>query len=321
MVAANNVLQLSRREIIPIPSQTKGTTNPLVFRLPKVGILAGIIVSVKGSVAGTLSAPNAMGMASIVKLIECSVNGAIRIMSFSGPQYHYLMRDCLEDYVDVGSYSNARSAVTATTFNLPFWIPFAVNQRDPLGMFMLQNEQTELTLSVEFESDALVATGATVTATVAVSLVVFTTPPDHSDWPDFSIVHSIIAETRTISASGVFQYTPIRGQTYLQLMLGYGMAQSSPSDKWNSYTLRAMGAQILEKHTPEIADQEYTLNRGRTRLLGTFVFDWLGSSGLGSFGSARDAVLSQNITDLVVELDANAADTWHAVRRQFIQLN
>jgi len=303
-----------------VAAQTKGSTNPLVFRFNKAGILAGVYLDIQGSVAGTLTSPNALGMASIVKQVEVTVNGGIRLHAFSGPQYHYLIRDQLEDFVDVVSFSNARSAVTATTFNISMWIPFGLNMRDPIGLIMLQNEQTEVTLTVEFEADATVATGATVTATVTPHMVVFSVPEKQSDWPDFSILHSIIGETRTVSGTGVYPYTPIRGHTYLQLLLGYGMAVA-PTEKWNSVAIKVLGNDQMERWVPASMNLDFTSKHGRARLVGTIPLDWLGSSGLGSFGSARDAILSQNISDLVVEIDANATDTLHAVRRQLIQLN
>lgn len=308
----------TRRKILPIASKAKGSENPVTFRLPKVGILAGIHLLITGAVAGTLSAPNAFGMASIVKRVRLTANNGIDILNFSGPEYHYLLRDQIEDYKDPVADSTARNVVTAVAFDISMYLPVAVNLRDPVGLLMLQSEGTEYTLTVEFEADATVATGATVTATVAPHLVLFSVPADRKDWPDFSRVHRIIAEEPVISATGEYRYKPPRGNAYLQLLYGLGMAQAG-SDKFSRVQL-ATGSDVIMDLTPNAFDIEYSHTHGRARLAGTFVFDFLGSSGLGSYGSTRDIVYSQALTDLDVVITVSTADTLYALRREIVAI-
>ncbi len=320
-MAAPGVLQNSRRRIIPQAAKTKGSESPLTFRFNKVGMLAGILLRVSGAVAGTLTSPNPLGMASIVRRIEVLINSGIRLHTFSGAGYHYLIRDFLEDYKDPVPYSNARSAVTATTFDISMYVPVAVNLRDAIGLYLLQNEQTEVVCTVDFEADANVAAGVTsITATVKPSLIVFSTPKEKGDWPDFSVVHSIIEETKSISATGKFQHNPIRGQTYLQLLMGYGIGVSG-ADSFNSARLQILGSDQVEYYEPAELDLAFAMTHGRSRLKGVIALDWLGTSGLGSYGSARDAVQSRNISDIQVEIDATAQPvTFYAIRRQLIEL-
>src|SRR5215510_1386422 len=134
----------TRRKIVQLPTQTRpvggGTTS---INLPKTGLLAAIVVAIRGSIAGTLTVPNALGMASIISRVRLTLNSGIDIFNVSGAGYHYLLREALEsEYTDIAGQSNARSAVTAAAFNLDMLIPVAINMRDPLGLILLQNEQT-----------------------------------------------------------------------------------------------------------------------------------------------------------------------------------
>lgn len=316
---AGQFMSKTRRKVIPLVAQTKGTTNPLVWDIPKTGLLMGLWLSITGSVAGTLSAPNAFGMASIVRRVRVVANSGIDLIVLTGPQYHYLVRDMLEAYFDPVPSSTARNVVTATTFDVSMWLPIALNSRDPIGLFMLQNEETLLQLEVEFETDSIVATGATVTATVVPSMVIFTVPPAQEDWPPLNVVQQILGESTAIAAAGEFSYRWPRGNTYCQVIHGCGIAQAG-ADNWTEYKLRVNQSEVLERFTPNLMSLEYTLYHGRARLLGVIPVDLLGTAGLGNYGATRDLFHSALVTELESVITAAAAGTLHTVRRQLITL-
>lgn len=309
----------TRRKFIPLTTQTKGTTNPLSWDIPKTGLLAGIFLNITGTVTGTLSAPNALGMASIVRRVRVITNGGIDLINISGAGYHYLLRDNIEDYKDPAPHATARNAVTATTFNLDMFLPIALNSRDPIGLFMLQNEQTLVQLQVEFEADTTVATGATVAATVAPVAEVFTVPVDNKDWPPLNVVQQILEDTRAIAATGDYDYSWPRGNTYVQVLHGYGIG-ASPAENWTRSRLMVNQSEILADYVPGTMNIEFTRTHGRARLVGTIENDFIGSSGLGTFGSSRDLLYSALVTELMTRLTASATGTLYTVRRQLVAL-
>jgi hypothetical protein len=310
----------TRRKVIPLTSQAKGVSNPLSWQLPKTGFLAGIFLRITATVAGTLSAPNALGAASIVRRVKLTANAGPQLIDISGPGYAYLLRDMLEDYVDVVPQNTGRSAVTATTFNLDMWLPVAVNARDPIGLIAMQNEETQLTLSVEFETDAIVATGATVTATVSPFVEIFTVPVDPKAWPDLSVLQQIVEDSRAVSAAGDYQYSWPRGNTYLQVIHGAGIAATA-ADNWTTARLTLNKSEdIWGLLTPAMVTMEFNRFHGRARILGVIPFDLVGSSGLGNFGSVRDVLYSQLITDLDSVINFAAAGTLYTIRRQLVNL-
>ena len=312
----------TRRYLKPMATQTKGVTTPLRWRLDKDGILAGIYLKIRGTIVGTLSDLNAHGKCSIVREVRLTVNGKVDIFRLSGPQYHWLLRDNLEHYIDVGAHSDGRAAVAAGAFTLDMFIPVAINARDMPGLILLQNEQTEVVLSVEFEADANVATGitGTIAATVIPELELFTVPVNEDDLPPLVLLHTIVGETKVIAGAGMDTYFWPRGNTYLQMIhgLGFGVAGA---DGWNQIVCRAAGNQSFLDAIPGIMDGEHTRFRGRARLVGVIPVDLLGSSGIGSYGSSRDVIYSQAITNLKSDITATGAGTLHSVRRELVTMD
>lgn len=312
----------TRRRLIQLPTLTKASGGGVVSinPIPRNGFLARLYLVIRGTVAGSLSNANALGMASIVKRVQLSVNNSQDIFRLSGAQYHYLFRDFVEsEYVDVGGDSNGRSAVTATTFNLDMVIPIAMDLRDPIGILLNQNEQMTLSLDVDFEADATVATGATVTCTVIPVMEVFTVPPLEEDWPPVNLLHTVLGESTSVAASGEFRYTWPRGNVYLQLIHGLGIGASA-SDGWSQYILQVNHGDNLETFVPTFADRLHYHQKGRARPAGVIHFDFLGSSGLGNYGLMREPFNSRLVTDLQTVITATGAATLYTVRRELVQL-
>lgn len=291
-----------------------GGTSPVAI-LPRVGLLAAIRLAIRGSIAGTLTVPNALGMASIINRIRLNINGNLDLISISGWGYHYGLREGIDsEYGDPSGQSNARSAVTATTFNLDMYLPIMINRRDPIGLINLQDTGLTAGLYVDWLADATVATGATVTGTCTPYLDLFTIPPDPNDMPNLSIVQTIVEDQRAIVGAGAYQYDFLLGYQYLQWyhMLGIGAAGA---DGFTQYQLRMQQNMFPITHDVPSLDTEYRSLRYRARVAGLILVDRMGSSGLGNYGLMRDMFDSTALTDMASLITATGAGTLYTVRR------
>jgi hypothetical protein len=194
-----------------------------------------------------------------------------------------------------------------------------LNMSDPVGLIMLQNEQLQVLLSVEWEADATVGTGATVTGTATPVIEFFTVPPDKADHPPLNVIHQIIEDQISIAATGDYIYNLPRGNTYLQLLLGYGI-NASAADNWTRAILRVNQSDIIEDWSVGVANAMDGYHSGYTRGLGEIPFDFLATDGLGNYGSARDAINSALLTDFQLVLTASATGTLYVVRRMLMPL-
>lgn len=315
----------TRNKIVPLTAQVKPTGGgTTILELPKMGILARIYLRITATVAGTLSAPNVFGAGSIIRRIRVSTNSGIDLYNMSGTGDSYIFTQMQELERGFALPNNqGTNVVTATTFRLDRVIPVWINMHDTLGAILLQNEQLQVLLTIEWEQDAVVATGATVTATATPYVEFFTLPPLREDWPPFNVVHQIIEDQIPLSTVGDYIYNLPRGNTYLQVGFGYGLAAAATTDKWNKAILRINQSDILYNVDPNLRDvkQGYLTGLSTTQDVGTYIFDFLGSDGLGNYGSSRDFINSALLTDLQIVLTTTAQpDTLFVVRRMLMPL-
>src|SRR4051812_2596276 len=78
-----------------ITRPTGGGTSQVAI-LPRVGLLYRLRLAIRGAVAGTLTVPNALGMASIVNRVRLNINGNLDLISISGWGYHYGLREGID---------------------------------------------------------------------------------------------------------------------------------------------------------------------------------------------------------------------------------
>lgn len=311
----------TRRKIVPLTNQVRptggGTTS---INLPKTGLLSHIYLAIRGNISGTLSAPNALGNASVISRVRLTLNSGIDIYNVSGAGFHYLLRNAIgSEYIDPTGQSNALSAVAAGAFNLDMVIPVAINLRDPLGLILLQNEQTLVTLNIDWAADGIVATGATVTATATPYVELFTVPVDPADYPPLNVVHQVLEDQQQVSGAGDYAYNWPRGNTYLQVLHGFGIGAAG-ADNFSKFAIRVNQSDYLQTTDIPFLDMEFRNLRGRARPAGGIFVDLLASSGLGNFGLTRDVFNSALVTDLASVITTTTNGTLYNVRRQLVVL-
>lgn len=313
----------TRRKVVQIPTQTRpaggGTTS---INLPKTGLLAGIFLAIRGTVTGTVTTANPLGNASIINRVRLTLNSGIDIFNVSGAGYNYLLREVLEsEYIDISGQNNARAAVTAAAFNLDMFIPVAINMRDPLGLILLQNEQTLLTLNIDWNADTNVITagGATITATAVPYIELFTVPVDPQDFPPINIIHQVLEDQQAISGAQDWVYNWPRGNTYLQVLHGIGIGAAG-ADGFSKAQIRVNQSDYLQSTDVPYLDLEFRRVRGRARPAGGVFFDLLGTSGIGNYGLTRDVFNSSLVTDLASVITTTGPYTAFDVRRQLVVL-
>lgn len=324
----------TRREIQMLPQQSMSAAGGNTIRadLPRVGIVSHIYLAIRGSIVNGTAAstlPNPLGICSLLRNVRVTANNGNDIFNMSGVGYNYLLRPILDVGSDPLPQNNGRTspALTLSTtqpFNLDMIIPIAINKRDPIGLIMLQSDQTLLTLNVTFESVANVVTlngtGGSVNCTVTPYVVFYTVPANQADWPVFNLLHQIVEDTQQISANGTFTYNWPRGDIYIQTVHGFGIGVA-PADNFSQVQLKMQQTTYLQSTDNPFLDIENNWNMiGQQRILGTIPFNLMGSSGLGVYDLTRDTIDSAQLTDLATVVTATASGTFYTMRRQLVPL-
>ena len=312
----------TRLKKIELPSQVTAllTGETLSFDIPKTGIFAGLLLVMTGTLTGTPSTLDALGKANLITRVRLIANAGINLIDVSGEGYHYLYRDMIEHLVDPVPQSDARSAVASGAIDLSMYFPISLNSRDPLGLIMLQNEDTQLRLEVEIAPVTALANDFTALAfTVAPFLDIFTVPIDPKDWPPFQFAHTVTQEEQTISGAGDITYNWPRGNIYAQLIHGVGIGAAG-TDNWTNAQVRVNQSEYLYDAPPAFWIRDFSRFRGRTKIAGVIPIDFLSQSGLGNYGSGRDLLDSRQLTDISTVIAASGADTLYTIKRQLVPL-
>jgi hypothetical protein len=291
--------------------------------LPKSGILMGIIVPVSITVGGTVNTPNALGMAAAIKRIVLRLNAGQTVFDVSGVAYFNLLSEFMQDNYNLANYGAGRTAVSATSFVLDFFIPVAANTRDEVGLIVLQNLQTFATLSIEWETELVVGgSTATITAGSASPLLMLCEVPNlDEDMPPDDVIHQLLEEQFVIAGAGFYDHRIPIGATL------EGMYYLIPAG-WTTIELRLQGSNVLATLTPAQHRMLFDLTTSRdANLTGVITgfdkrafWDFAGTDGLGQFGSVRDFVNTQNLTDIFTRINMVGATTLYALRRQLVRL-
>jgi hypothetical protein len=313
----------TRVKFVPTTSMVRpvggGTTQ---IELPKTGILMGILLPISVTLSGTLTVPNALGLASCIKRVVVKINAGHTLIDISGAGYAYLLSNFIQDNFNMAIYSDAKSAVTTGTKVLDMFLPIALNTRDEIGLLMLQNMQTFATLTIDWEADATVATGATITGTATPVLMLAEVPTNPADLPAFDTIHQIQEEQAAVAAAGDFDHRIAIGATlagmYYLLPVGYTRAQ-----------LRLQNSNVIADLTPAqhrllwllTTSRDVTLSGALSGADKILAWDFAGTDGLGQFGSVRDFVNTLALTDIFSRITAVGASTLYSVRRQILSLN
>lgn len=315
----------TRNKIVQLPAMAYPAGGGVTqIELPKAGFLSRLWLSISITVGGTVNTPNPLGIASAVKRVRVSTNSGIDLFNVSGVGYTYLF----QDYQELGGVNGrqpknqGKTAVSATSFNLDMVIPIMINLHDPVGMVLLQNEQLQVLLTVEWETPTNIG-GSTATVTAGActpKLEFFTVPVAKEDYPPLNVIHQVIEDQIVLAqSSGDYIYNFPRGNTYLQALIGYGI-KAAAVDNWTRLILRINQSDVLYDYSVGLADQRVGYLQNLTRGLGTIPLDLLGSDGLGSYGSSRDFINSALLTDFQAVLTVSAADTLYIIRRMLLPL-
>jgi hypothetical protein len=317
----------TRLKRIPLPTVVKPAGGGLqVIQLPQNGLARGIQCYVTVVVTGTPDEANPLGMASVFRSIRLRTNGSVDIFEASGADYTYAINEQLNTELFPGmvaTYNQGASAVAAGTFRLDFYIPIAMNARDPIGLFNLQNREINVSLELQFEADTTVTGGATATytATVVPILEFFTLPSNDDMLPPFDLVHQFTSESRVISGAGDLYYAVPTGQIWLSIAYGAYWAQSA-AVSWSRFQEKVGASDSWMDEVPGTLQGLYSRERGRTVRDGTIIRDFMASAGGGMLSQTdRDAFDTLLVSQFQHILTLTGAGTLRIVKRQLVRVN
>lgn len=286
--------------------------------LPKSGFLAKLVLSFAGTLnckhaSKTTFTKAAKAPFNVMSDIKLFLNTGLEIYHASG--WMTYLRNLLEarnittDTIvanrDVFQFGNAVDTVgnggANNAINFKLEIPVVINERDPVGLLMLQSDKLQTTMQILWADPTVLMTDTDVTCVLTgqatITMEYFDIPENADARPDASLLHFCIEDSQALTGVGDNKYIFQPGRIY-QRAIAYVEVNGA------AVTEAAMVRMAL-KHAQKITDYSLDgeiiryLNRkryGRDLPAGAYVWDW-GYQGLPVLGSGRDYIDTRTITE------------------------
>lgn len=322
-MAFENATRQNRRKIFNLPYDSDN--RRISKDLPATGLVANLYIRVKGVLTvtpgtgtATLKANQSGRPFGLLDRIQLVANAGTQIVDVSGfglylrnlmtdNAYPDVLAANLPDYVtaDAGNPTyqfGTSSGDNAVEFTLK--VPIVNNDRDLVGLILLQNRETLVTLTLDW---ANVSSLFTLTGNAAVSFAgnstitmeYYSVPLNTADYPNLSVVHQMLEDKTDIDGTGDYQYTVPRGNIYMR-MIHRVLLNDSPAsaDDIERLTLKYNQSEepFFVEGRDQLAMQRERYKRDLPKGVYAYDFTYQGQAGLGG---SRDLVNSRAITDFI----------------------
>lgn len=314
------LFQLSTRQNMQMMAK-KSTSQPnstLEFQLPKARLLSNIFLRFKASIKVTHASATELAMGGLtpfklIQQIKLDLNNGFAPYTISGAglaMMNHLNKNAQMVAQKTSAYNNNGGKLTASATGVDndviftLQLPVTLNDRDPVGLLLLQSEQTIADLRVSIGSCTDMFTAAESSGfTIALNAIevepcleTFSIPANSEAFPDLSILKLVQDRADSITSTGQNIVKLSTGTIYRKIVLYMTDANGAPITPADlSGTIDLVFNQ---------ADTNYAISADMIRSInaykigadlpeGMYVFDFSDCS----YGTGRDYIDTEKLTE------------------------
>lgn len=312
----------TRQNYQMLPAQQVTQENSTVeFTLPKARLLSKIYLTVEAVATlkskGTAIPTHDFSPYTILRRVSLDLNNGFSPFIVSGRdlvQYNMLRLNPNVlfpsptprgmNYIENGASAEGKDAKIKFTIELPV----TLNPRDPVGLVLLQNAETSVTLTVDVETLAKAyvpnqSNGDEVlfkSMKVVPMVETFSIPPIPQAFPDISTLKLVSSKSDTFGGNGQNIVKLNTGTIYRKLILFFTDKDGKPlkdADFQGNIELVFNQADIPYSVKPETLAHLNHSQLGYTLPDGMYAFDFT-NQGIPNLGGSRDFIDSERLTEL-----------------------
>ena len=315
---------LSTRQNIQMlaKEQASSGATTLQFNFPKARLLSKVYVKVKADVTVKHASKTTIDVKEftpykLIRRIALDLNNGFSPYVVSGEEcamYNILDRNgniVLEktnyrNVVKSGTFT-ASSTGAKNTAEFLLELPVTVNPRDPVGLLLLQNDQTNVTLTVDIANglDMFIGdlTGYTVdlaNISVVPCLETFSIPANANAYPDLSVIKLVNGRSDSLPAVGQQIVKLSTGTIYRKIIFKVEDADGNPmpiDSISGNFELVFNQADINYSISPEMLKAINTKDLGFELPDGMYVFDFSAGGNITNYGGTRDYIDTEKLTE------------------------
>ena len=321
------------RKHLQVDAPVSGVADGRIsFVLPQSRLLASTMLMVEATLTATHATlttytPGAFAPYSLIRQLRIETNNGFTPVRLSGRSIYFesllshqasvfvpTMVGNARDIAVQGVVSSAGGAANRVRFCVD--LENVLNDRDPVGLILLQNKETVVTVTVDFDTIASIAppaagfTFALSAITVTPMVKTYSIPAVAEAFPDLSILKLVQEQVQTIPGAGVQTVKLPTGTTYRKLAFFLTDAAGAGIPDFNipgDLELVLNQADTPYRIRPSQLSALNTVHYGMTLPVGLFVFDMSAFMGLPNFSGARDYIDTERLTEFWLRFNAPSA--------------
>lgn len=227
----------TRQHINELPAMVGlGADRTVNFTLPKTRLLSKIALVVEGELTIATAAATALARFSpynILRRVQVSINNGFNPVNVSGAELYLTNIARHNGSVFKPIAGNERTVAPGLTvgthpFRFVAEMPITLNERDMVGLVLLQNEETVVTVNIDIGAAAsLVTPGGTTVLSfpsfrITPVITTFSIPAVPQAFPDLSVLKLLQSQVNEAPSSGQMTVRLPVGTTYRKIFLDMG---------------------------------------------------------------------------------------------------
>ena len=314
--------QATRQNLQTLPAQSVAQESSTVtFTLPKSKLLSKIYLNVeavatlKSNIASI--ARGAFSPFKILRRVSLDLNNGFMPFIVSGrdliqynmlrlnPSVYDVQASSKRALNYVGNTASAGGTDNAIQFTIE--LPVTLNPRDPVGLVLLQNETTQVTLTVDVDTlakaYALNAGNADVVTFKSMKITpvveTFTIPSVQQAFPDLSVLKLVSSKSDTFAGNGQNILKLNVGTIYRKLIVYLEDNNGVPlseEDITGNIEMVFNQSDIPYAIDPSVLAHKNTSELGYKLPDGMFAFDFT-NQGIPNLGGSRDYIDTEKLTE------------------------
>ena len=324
-----NLFSMSTRQNLQMMAKQIATqpNTSLEFTLPKARILSNIMVLVKAKVkvkhaSGTSLKTNTLTPYRLIRRWSLDLNNGFMPWAISGegaallnmiqPNANVLMEESA--YFKCPDSFTASASGTSNEFYFTVQLPVTLNQRDPVGLVLLQSDSLVADLRLDIANPVDMFPDGTDGYTIDLEsleatpmLETFSVPANASAMPDLSVLKLCNDRVDTIAGAGQQIVKMSTGTIYRKLLLFVTDENGNPASAdfiTSTIDLVFNEADCNYRIAPEMLRAKNAYDLGHKLPNGLFIFDFT-NQGFPNFGNVRDYIDTERLTEFWVRFNTS----------------
>lgn len=328
---AANFAMMTRQNKQMIPQQTTTQeASTLQFSLPKARLLSKVKMLVTGKIKLTGTGPTGAKPEDVYKIIRrvsMDMNNGFSPFVVSGKELAMFNKIDQNGFIyqniayvrinDDGSYLVSSSG-SENTFSFCLDLPVTLNDRDPIGLILLQNEQTQVNVTVDvgtaaecFKHVSTISAASLVSLSVSLMTETFSVPANSNAYPDLSVLKLVNGRHDSLPAAGQNIVKLSTGTIYRKIIFQIFDNEGNPvedEDILSTIDLVFNQADVNYAVSAAMLRYDNFKQLGFPLPKGMFFFDF-SYQGITNMGGSRDYIDTERLTEFWLRFNTKTSGT------------